>query len=57
MEEKETIETEKNKNTEKTKSNLSLRDKYPKRVNYLVYGTYTKFTHKIIYPFKLFRQH
>ena len=25
--------------TEKTKSNLTLKDKYPNRVNYLVYGT------------------
>lgn len=39
--------------TEKTKSNLSLREKYPNRVNYLVYGTYTTFSHKIVYPFKL----
>lgn len=39
--------------TEKTKSNMSLKDKYPGRVNYLVYGTYTTFTHKLIYPFKL----
>jgi len=39
--------------TEKTKSNLSLKNKYPKRVNYLVYGTYTTFFNKITYPFKL----
>ena len=39
--------------TEKTKSNLSLKKKYPKRVNYLVFGTYTTFMKKIIYPFKL----
>jgi len=39
--------------TEKTKSNLSLRNKYPKKVNYLVFGTYTTFLRKIIYPFKL----
>ena len=36
--------------TEKTKSNLSLKDKYPKRVGYLVYGTKRRF---ITYPFKL----
>lgn len=39
--------------TEKTKSNLSLKDKYPKKVSYLVYGTYTTKLNKIIYPFKL----
>ncbi len=39
--------------TEKTKSNLSLKKKYPKRVNYLVFGTYTTLIKKIIYPFKL----
>ena len=38
---------------EKTKSNLSLKNKYPKRVNYLVFGTYTTLTKKITYPFKL----
>ena len=36
--------------TEKTKSNLGLKDKYPKRVGYLVYGTKRKF---LSYPFKL----
>lgn len=36
--------------TEKTKSNLSLKDNYPKKVNFLVYGTKDK---KLIYPFKL----
>ncbi|MDO4394866.1 MAG: PssD/Cps14F family polysaccharide biosynthesis glycosyltransferase [Mycoplasmatota bacterium] len=36
--------------TEKTKSNLSFKDKYPGRVNYLVYGTKDKI---ITYPFKL----
>ena len=40
--------------TEKTKSNLSLKDKYPKRVSFLVYGTYTTKLNKFIYPFKLF---
>ena len=39
--------------TEKTKSNLSLVDKYPNRVSFLVYGSYTTFFNKIIYPFKL----
>lgn len=39
--------------TEKTKSNLSLKNKYPNRVSYLVYGTYTTKLNKIIYPFKL----
>lgn len=39
--------------TEKTKSNLSLKEKYKGRVNYLVYGTYTTKINKIIYPFKL----
>lgn len=39
--------------TEKTKSNLSLEDKYKGRVSYLVYGSYTTFFHKITYPFKL----
>ena len=36
--------------TEKTKSNLSLKEKYPKKVGFLVYGTKRKF---ITYPFKL----
>ncbi len=40
--------------TEKTKSNLSLKDKYPNRVHFLVYGSYTTLLHKLIYPFKLF---
>lgn len=39
--------------TERTKSNLSLKVKYPKRVSYLIYGSYTTFKKKIIYPFKL----
>lgn len=39
--------------TEKTKSNLSLKNKYPKRVSFLVYGTYTTKLNKLIYPFKL----
>lgn len=36
--------------TEKTKSNLSLKEKYPGRVGYLVYGTKRRF---LTYPFKL----
>ena len=36
--------------TEKTKSNMYLKDKYPKKVSYLVYGTKSHF---LIYPFKL----
>jgi UDP-N-acetylglucosamine:LPS N-acetylglucosamine transferase len=36
--------------TEKTKSNLGLKELYPKRVGYLVYGTKRK---KLTYPFKL----
>ena len=39
--------------TEKTKSNLSLKDKYKNKVYFLVYGTYTTFFNKIIYYFKL----
>jgi len=39
--------------TEKTKSNLSLKNKHPNRVNFLVYGSYTTLPRKLIYPFKL----
>ncbi len=39
--------------TEKTPSNLSLKNKFPKRVSFLVYGSYTTLGRKIIYPFKL----
>lgn len=39
--------------TEKTKSDLSLRDKYKNRVSFLVYGSYTTTLHKFVYPFKL----
>ena len=39
--------------TEKTKSNLKLKEKYPQRVSFLVYGSYTTFLKKITYPFKL----
>lgn len=35
--------------TEKTKSNISLREKYQRRISFLVYGTKDK---KLIYPFK-----
>ena len=37
--------------TERTKSNMYLKDKYPKKVNYLVYGTKSNM---LTYPFKLF---
>ena len=36
--------------TEKTKNNLELKNKYPKKVNYLIYGSKANV---IIYPFKL----
>lgn len=36
--------------TEKTKSNMKLRKKYPNKVNYLIYGTKS---HMLVYPFKL----
>ncbi len=36
--------------TEKTKSNMYLKDKYKNKVNYLIYGT--KY-HMLTYPFKL----
>ena len=39
--------------TEKTKSNLSLKDKYKNKISFLVYGTYTTKLAKITYPFKL----
>lgn len=39
--------------TEKTKSNLSLKEKYKNRVSFLAYGSYTTKLHKMIYPFKL----
>ena len=39
--------------TEKTKSNLSLLEKYPNRVNFLLYGSYTTLGNRIIYPFRL----
>ncbi|MDY4858182.1 MAG: PssD/Cps14F family polysaccharide biosynthesis glycosyltransferase, partial [Bacilli bacterium] len=31
----------------------SLKTKYPKRVSYLIYGSYTTLSKKIVYPFKL----
>ena len=37
--------------TEKTKSNLALKKKYPSRVNFLIYGTKD---HMLTYPIKLF---
>ena len=40
--------------TEKTPSNINLREKHGKRVAFLIYGTYTSFFKKLIYPFKLF---
>ncbi|MBQ9071766.1 MAG: polysaccharide biosynthesis protein [Bacilli bacterium] len=40
--------------TENTKSNKSLKQKYPKKVNFLISGSYTSFLSKILYPFKLF---
>ena len=39
--------------TEKTKSNLSLKTKYPNKVSFLIYGSYTTFSKKATYPFKL----
>lgn len=36
--------------TEKTKSNLKLKEEFPNRVNYLIYGSKT---HILSYPFKL----
>ena len=39
--------------TEKEKSNLSLKDKFPNRVNFLLYGSYSNLKNRIIYPFKL----
>lgn len=35
--------------TEKTKSNISLKEKFPSKINFLVYGTKDK---KLSYPFK-----
>jgi UDP-N-acetylglucosamine:LPS N-acetylglucosamine transferase len=36
--------------TERVKNNLNLRDEFPNRVNYLIYGSKT---HILTYPFKL----
>lgn len=36
--------------TEKTKSNMALKDEYKKRINFLIYGTKD---HLLSYPFKL----
>lgn len=40
--------------TENTKSNKNLKNKYPKKVYYLIPGSYTNFVSKILYIFKLF---
>ena len=40
--------------TEKTKSNLGLKEKYPNRVHYIISGTYTTWKAKLTYLFKLF---
>lgn len=39
--------------TEKTKSNIGLLEKYPKRVHFLIAGSYNTFLSKITYLFKL----
>ena len=39
--------------TEKTKSNLNLRNKYPNRVHFIISGTYTNLKAKLLYPFTL----
>ena len=39
--------------TEKTKSNLKMKEKYRGKISFLVYGTYTTFLKKVSYPFKL----
>ena len=39
--------------TEKTKSNKNLKNKYGKKIDYLVYGTYSTPLTLILYPFKL----
>ena len=39
--------------TEKTKSNLCLKQKYPGKVHFIISGTYTTKKAKLIYPFKL----
>ena len=39
--------------TEKTKSNLNLKNKYPHRVHFIISGTYTNLKAKLLYPFKL----
>lgn len=40
--------------TEKTKSNMGLKKKYPGRVHYIILGTYTTLRAKLTYLFKLF---
>lgn len=39
--------------TEKTKSNIKLKNKYKNKISFLVYGTYTSVLKKISYPIKL----
>lgn len=39
--------------TEKTKSNLGLKEKYPNRVHFIISGSYTTIGAKLLYPFKL----
>lgn len=41
--------------TEKTKSNINLKNKFPGRVKYLTPGTYTTKKAKIVYPFKFIK--
>ena len=40
--------------TEKTKSNISLKNKYPKRVKFLIKGSYSTKLAKLTYPFRFF---
>lgn len=40
--------------TEKTKNNMYLKDKYPKHVRFLIKGSYSTFSTKLIYPFRFF---
>lgn len=40
--------------TEKTKSNMGLKEKHPGRVKYLIPGTYTTLSAKLLYPFRFF---
>ena len=36
--------------TERTKSNMELKEDYPNKISYVIYGTKD---HKFVYPFKL----